>query len=287
MGKVADDAIKVGSLGLIDTDFSGEEAAKDASRAIGGAAETQAAAQREALAYLKEREQLPQQFREGALTRLGGLYGLEGGEGSQADLIEQAKASPLYSSLLEGGEDAVLRTQSMTGGMRSGGAISGVKDVQNQALLTSYNQQLQGLQGLASLPSNAPMIAQGTAGIGQTLAQGQTAASQAQIQAQNQGMNQLLGLGQMATSAMAFSDIRLKENIRLAGTVGGHNWYKWDWNKEAANVGLYGESEGVMAHEVYEIQPELIGHKSGYITINYQDLHANTIEGEFEEVANA
>jgi len=290
MGDVVDSVVNVATLGTVDTDFSGKEAGKDARRAASGAAATQAAYQREALDYLKERERLPQQFREGALTRLGGLYGLEGGEGSQAELIEQAKASPLYSSLLEGGEDAALRTASMTGGLRSGGSISDVKDVQNQALLTSYNQQLQGIQGLANLPSNAPMIAQGTAGIGQTLSQGQIAGSQAEIQAANLGFNQLMGIAQVGTQAAtaAFSDIRLKENIQLVGAAGGHNWYKWDWNEEAANVGLYGGSEGVMAHELYEVSPDLVGHRDGYITVNYEKLAPANINAEYEvlEIAN-
>lgn len=273
MGGAVDDVVGVATLGLVETDFAGEGSGGEASSAINEAANTQAAYQREALAYLKEREQLPQQFREGALTRLGGIAGLAGGDGSQREMIDKAKASPLYASLLEGGEEAVLRNRSMTGGMRSGGAISDVKDVQNHALLTSYNEQMNGLRGLAALPSNANAIAQGTAGIGQTLSQGQIAGSQAQIQAQNNGFNQLMGIGQLATSsAGAFSDIRLKENIRLVGMFGGHNWYEWEWNKEAANVGLFGDSEGVMAHEVFEVQPELIGSRDGYITVNYQEL---------------
>ena len=154
-------------------------------------------------------------------------------------------------------------------------------DLKNNALLTAYNQELQGLQGLASLPSNAAMIAQGTAGIGQTLAQGQIAGSQAKIQAQNIGMDQLMGVANLGMQAAgAFSDIRLKENIQLIGKVGGHNWYKWDWNKEAENLALYGESQGVMAHEVYDIQPGIVGHRDGYITVNYHDI-------EHKEAASA
>ena len=129
--------------------LGGSDAGEEAAEASVYGSELQADAQREALAYLKETEAIPQAFREGALKKLGGIYGLEGGEGSQQELIDQAKESPLYTAMLEGGEDAALRTRSMTGGMRSGGAISDVKDVQNQALLTSYNQQLSGLSGLS------------------------------------------------------------------------------------------------------------------------------------------
>mgnify|MGYP003651778690 CR=1 FL=1 len=252
-----------GALGI------GQDDAGDPSR---DAADTQAAYQRDALGYLKEREALPQQFREGALQQLGGLYGLEGGTGSQQQFIDQAKQSPLYESLLRSGDDAALRNRSMTGGLRSGGAIADTQEAQDRALLTSYNQQLQGIQGLANLPSNANQIAAGTAGIGQTMAQGQVAGAQADFAQSNQQRSQLMGLGQLGLAA--FSDIRLKENIKYIGTSEGQNWYSWDWNKEASNLGLSGKDQGVMAHEVYESKPEAIGELDGYITVDYSQLKA-------------
>ena len=69
----------------------GDEAAEAAT----DAANIQAKYQREALDYLKEREALPQQFREEALTGLGGLYGLPGGTGDQQKLVDRAISSPL------------------------------------------------------------------------------------------------------------------------------------------------------------------------------------------------
>ena len=60
--------------GIIDMIFGDD----DATQAPIDAANIQAQAQREALAYLKEREAVPQQFREGALKQLGGICGLEG-----------------------------------------------------------------------------------------------------------------------------------------------------------------------------------------------------------------
>lgn len=274
---------------VLGTDISGEKA-KTARRASEGAAATQAAYQTEALDYLKEREALPQQFREQALTRLGGLAGLEGGEGSQQQLIDQAKASPLYGAMIRSGDEAAGRLRSTQGLNRSGTAISDTKRVQDEALLTSMNQQQQQLQGLAMLPSMAPQIASATAGIGQTLGQGQVAAAQGELAAQNASSQQILGLIGAGTDAYtgyqmaAFSDIRLKENIKPIGTVGGHTWYEWVWNELAGKLGLYGKSEGVMAHEVHESQPELIGTKQGYITVDYGNLNPY-IDGECMEVA--
>ena len=158
----------------------------------------------------------------------------------------------------------------MTGGLRSGGAIADTQEAQDRALLTAYNQQLSGVQNLANLPSNTNQIASGIAGIGQTQAQGITAGAQGRIAAQNMGMNQLIGLG--TAGAMAFSDIRLKENIKHVGVEYGHNWYTWDWNDEAGKLGLTGSDKGVMAHEVNEYKPEAIGECEGYITVDYSQL---------------
>ena len=135
-----------------------------------------------------------------------------GGPFGQQDLIQQARTSPLYGAMMggrEAGEEAIMRRAGATGGLRSGNVQEAMYDyntqLQNQALLQSYNQQLQGLQGLAGLPSYAPQIASGMAGVGQTLgqgvsgagqtiAQGQVAAGQAQQQGL-QGISSIIGAG--------------------------------------------------------------------------------------------
>lgn len=278
MGGVVSDVVKVASLGTIDLEKPGEDAAKASQQA----ANTQAAYQREALNYLKEREELPQQFREGALQVLGGLYGLEGGEGSQQQLIDAAKASPLYGAIMGGldaSEEAILRNAGATGGLRSGNVQQALADnaeqLQNRALLNSYNEQLGGIQGLAGLQSNAGQIAQQMTGIGTTLAQGQLDASRA-VQANQQSItSNLLGLGQLgvgAATAAAFSDMRLKRNIQPAGQRKGFNWYRWTWSDEAADLGLSGEGEGVMAHEVVESHPDAVTTDGDYLMVDYSKL---------------
>lgn len=175
--------------------------AGQAAGAAESAAATSAQAQMAQLEYLKEREAIPQQFREEALTQLGGLYGLEGGAGTQQALIERAQASPLYGAIMggrEAGEEAILRQAGATGGLRSGNVQANLYDynaqLQNQALLQSYSQQLQGLTGMANLPSNAPQIGQVMGNIGQTQAAGQVASGQAWQQG-------LQGIGDIAGSA--------------------------------------------------------------------------------------
>jgi hypothetical protein len=131
-------------------------------------------------------------------------YPTMGSPFGQQDLIQQARTSPLYGAMMggrEAGEEAIMRRAGATGGLRSGNVQEAMYDyntqLQNQALLQSYNQQLQGLQGLAGLPSYAPQIrtlGQGVSGAGQTIAQGQVAAGQAQQQGL-QGISSIIGAG--------------------------------------------------------------------------------------------
>jgi len=257
----------------------GADNAADASRQ--GAA-TQAQSEREALDYMKERERLPRQFSEGALKGLGGIYGLEGGTGNQQDLIDRATQSPLYQSIMggrEAGEESILRNASMTGGFRGGGTQENLysfnTQLQNQALLQSYNQQLQGLQGMAGLPNNTNAIANQTSQIGTTLGQGQIAAGQAQQAGNQQMWNNMMGtanMGMQAYGAGMFSDRRLKKNIEKIAEVNGHNWYMWDWNIVANKMGLEGKSEGVLADELVKTNPECIGIRHGFMIVDYVKL---------------
>lgn len=256
------------AIGLTDSGAAGD-ASVQASR-------VQAASQREALNYLKQTEALPQQFRQGALKGLAGVAGLAGGTGSQQDLIDRSRESPLFAAIMGGrdaGEESILRNAAATGGLRSGASIGDLTDfntqLQNTALLESYNQQLSGLQGLANLPSNANAIAQQTSNIGQTLAQGQVAGAQATQAAQNQMFGDATSLAGL--DIMAFSDYRLKENIIHIGESGGHRIYKWNWNDEARSIGIDSDiGVGVLADEVSEYMPEAIGYTDGYMTVNYE-----------------
>lgn len=255
--------------GLVD--FVTGQGGKDAAAAAREAAGLTAGAQREALDYLRERERLPQQFREGALTQLAGFYGLPGGEGDQQDIIDLARGSPLYQTLMSEGEESVLRHAGATGGLRSGSASENLARLSNRALLSSYQDVMGGLQGFANLPSMAPQIASAMVAPAQTTAQGIIGGAQAEQAANQAFMNNLFGLG--GAALMGFSDIRLKTNIHTKGTKNGFNWYGWTWNDLAKDLfNLEGEDEGVMAHEVYDAHPEAIGVYDGFIMVNYDTL---------------
>ena len=128
------------------------------------------------------------------------------------------------------------------------------------------------------MPSYAPQIAQQTAGIGQTLGQGIVAGEQAQQQGQQNFVGNLMGLGKIGVAA--FSDRRLKLNLKKVSEVKGHNWYVWDWNVVANKMGMEGKSEGVLADEVFVTDPDCISMRLGFMMVNYTKL------GIFKEVAN-
>lgn len=294
------------------TAYQQKKAGKRAAAASQEAAGLQAQAEFEKLEYLKEREALPQQFREEALTQLAGVYGLPGAEDTQQQMIERAMASPLYQeqiAAIERGvpaaEEALLRTRAATGGLRSGGAIRDIAELaqqrealKSQALTQAYQQQLTGISGLAQLPSLTREISQAMVAPGMTTAQGLIGAAQAQQLGEQQAGQTLmsaLGTGLQAyagrprtaggvdffgtptgtTTTATYSDIRLKDNIRYIGEKNGHRWFEWEWCKEAEELGLKGKDEGVMAHLVYETNPEAISIHCGLLVVDYEKLGVN------------
>ena len=104
-------------------------------------------------------------------------------------ITDRAYSSPLYAAIMSGrdaGEQSIARSGLATGGLRGGQSISDLTtyntNLQNQALLTSRQDIMSGLQGLAGHQTMAPQIASQYSNIGQTLGQGQVTAGQARQQ---------------------------------------------------------------------------------------------------------
>jgi hypothetical protein len=119
-------------------------------------------------------------------------------------VVDLAKGSPIYDAILSSrgaGEEAILRGASATGGLRGGASVSDLVDyntqLENQALLTSYQNIMGGLSNLAGAQGYAPQIAQQYSNIGAT--QGAGIAAGAQID-QNTYGSIASGLGNMATA---------------------------------------------------------------------------------------
>jgi len=82
------------------------------------------------------------------------------------------------------------------------------------------------------------------------------------------------GAAGIGTAVTAFSDIRLKDNIKKVGTSrDGHNLYTWDWSEEGARLANGQPGFGVIAQEVLLTSPELITKgEHGYLKVNYNGI---------------
>jgi hypothetical protein len=164
------------------------------------------------------------------------------------------------------GEESILATAGQRGMTRSGDVAYDLADYNAQLKQQALMGGLQGIQGMAQLPSMAPEIAQGISGIGRTLSQGQIASGRAA----QEGMGMMIEAGQKAASA--FSDSRLKSNVISKGKRNGHEWFTWIWNKRAEALGLEGRGEGVIADKVERYLPEAVKVHQGYKTVDYDML---------------
>ncbi len=226
-------------------------------------AQMAADAQMAGLDYLKETEALPQQYRQEGLGALAGIYGLEGGD---PDALASLERSPIYQAIMSSadiGEESVLTRASQMGMTRSGDVEYDLADFNSRLKQQALMQSLSGIQGMAQLPSMAPQIASGTAGVGRTLAQGQIAKGRSF----QEGMGMAISAG-----AAAFSDQRLKSNLVAKGKRNGHEWFTWDWNRLAKKLGIEGKGEGVLADKVEKYLPEAIKIHEGYKTVDYDML---------------
>ena len=161
-------------------------------------------------------------YRDQALGALASEYGLSPYTGSvdgeviegeimpagRPSAIDLAKQSPIYEAMLASrgaGEEALTRGASAAGRLRGGATLSDLADynteLENQALLTSYQNVMQGLQGLSQQQGYAPQIAQQYSNIGQTLGAGGIAAARAKQEGYAGAIQGLTNLGQTALTA--------------------------------------------------------------------------------------
>lgn len=251
-------------------DLTGRKAAQAQERAEALAYET-LGMQKDWMDYIKSEYAPYSEVAREALTAQRGLAGL-GGPEAQTQMISDIRADPFYQAKVGAGEEAVLRGASATGGLRSGDASAALA-AQNQMLLDQeigqrYNR-LAGLSGQGFMGQEAG-TRYGGAALGEitgtlgTIGSGMAAAQAAEADKQSG----LMGLAGGVLSA--FSDGRLKTNIREIGSRSGLPWYKWVWNDTAGRkFGLRGEAVGFMADDVEQKFPELVIMRDGYKTVVY------------------
>jgi len=126
-----------------------------------------------------------------AFQAQAGLLGLQGA-GVQQDAINSLEQSPMFQSIVQQGENAILQNASATGGLRGGNVQSALAQYRPQMLQNEMQRQLQNLGGLAQM-GQASAAGVGSAGQtmasnignlleqqGEAIAGGQLAAGQAQ-----------------------------------------------------------------------------------------------------------
>ena len=85
------------------------------------------------------------------------------------------------------------------------------------------------------------------------------------------GGNLLGSFGGGLSSLLAFSDERLKENIRPVGEIGPLTIYEWDWIPEVEHLNLP-MHRGFIAQEVEEIFPKYVHKVGNFKAIDYAGL---------------
>ena len=81
------------------------------------------------------------------------------------------------------------------------------------------------------------------------------------------------GVGNILTTVLAASDVRLKDNIEKVGAVDGINLYIWDWTDEGKDIAGDQKTFGVLAQEVQQIRPSaVIEGSDGYLRVDYSKL---------------
>jgi hypothetical protein len=165
-----------------------------------------------------------------------------------------------------------------------GTGLSANQQAYNQAM-TNYNMPLNTLSALRSgsqvqNPSFVNSSQQATTGGADILGASQMGYNAQmgdfnQKQAAQQNFNQgLMGLG--GAGIMAFSDIRMKENIQQVYWLpNGLPVYTYEYKPEFKDIAGHGKFVGVMAQEAELVQPEaVITNADGYKMVNYGVLNA-------------
>lgn len=209
----------------------------------------------------------------GLYQALTGAYGA----GPQQQALQQFQMSQPAQFGLQQNIKGIQQNAAATGGLFGGNRLMQEQAAGTQAYqsdLAAYIERLRaqaalGQQSASALGGVGAVAGQGIGaaitGVGDARANAALAGSQAQGQAA-QGATQVGG-----ALLAAFSDERLKDDIRLIGMHEGLGIYKWTWNDKANEIGLEGEGVGHIAQEVELKYPDLVVAMGDYKAVIYGD----------------
>lgn len=233
----------------------------------------------------------------GALSQQQALIGLQGAE-AQQQAMQGFEQSPLFQSLTQQGENAILQSASATGGLRGGNVQAALAQFRPQMLNQLIEQQYgrlgglttigqasaaeQASSGMQSASNISNLLAnQGAAVAGGQLARGnvgrqifgdvlniaKTGAQIAGASAQIAGANAQIASAGKGGGGAQFSDRRLKKNIKQIGTRSdGLGIYEFEY--------IWGGARqiGLMAQEVQSVYPGAVSESGGYLMVDYSKV---------------
>lgn len=215
-----------------------------------------------------------------ALQQQQALLGLGGADAERA-AIERIEGGAGFQAAVRQGEEALLQRASATGGLRGGNIQAALAQFRPQMLNQAIEQQYGRLGGMTTLGQRSA-AGVGAAGMetgssianllgqqGAALAGGELGQAKAysgllnlpaQVLGAQFGAGGKLGMG----FGSAFSDIRLKKNIKKIGTRNdGLGVYEFDY------VWGGGRQVGLMAQEVQQVYPDAVSERGGYLMVDY------------------
>lgn len=231
----------------------------DAADAAEDAAERQAVAGGQALALNKE--QFDQTRTDLSPFRDFGSSAISDLSGAIEDPSQRVLNNPFFTALANQQEQRTLASAAARGKVGSGGTND---DLQRNLLLLGNQFAQQDISNLQNQVNTGLNAATQTGAFGQqssaaaggilgNIANAQAAGAVGAANAQQQATSNILGIG-----ALAFSDIRLKENIRFSHKENGIRMYNWDWKKSAQSIVGNQKTTGPIAQELKKTHPDLV-----------------------------
>ena len=224
-----------------------------------------------------------------ALQQIQGLLGTSGGAttaGGLDDALSQILGGDQFGSLVEERQRGITGQLAAGGLTRSGAAITEGARVPTDLAFEIENmlagRQSEDRQFTGDVTGQ---IAQLLAGIGGTKGGAIRGAAEAeasgilgekQFDFQQSQANQQSSDNTTAAIitglALAFSDPRLKENIKELGKIGPLTLVEWDWKSETPEIVKKCRTSGFLSTDVKKHYPEHVSQVCGFDVIHYEDL---------------
>ena len=179
--------------------------------------------------------------------------------GNATNLYSLPGYTQFQTGIMDPSMDATKRSMAASGQFNSGAEQIALQDVASRGysnFLNNYMGQLSVASGASQNPATAGAYAN---------------------QSQQRGSDGLWSaIGAVGSIWNAFSDINMKENIKVVGALNnGLTLYSFEYKPQFKDEAGYGNYVGVMAQEVEQLIPEAVSIQSnGYKAVNYSMIGA-------------